>query len=294
MTLPHDPTSPAAAWEEWEASLADDDRSPATVDHYRKGLGWVPRELWVGPWADLTRPALMAALRAADRKPNGDRWSPSTRTRNRKCWAALQKFAVRLKFGAAVIDEEDLRGSGYGSREAIYSADQWAKLLAAAGSDAVVLALESLGLSGMRPSELCRATIADVRRRGEGTAIVLAKHKTAAKTGKPRVIPVGVNLCQLIAEAMGERTGGPVWLDPRGEAWTPASLARAFRRARSSAGLPAELKLYSTRHTFGTAAVKSIGEIGAAAILGHTTLTMTKRYTHLATGDLAAAMDAIG
>ena len=52
--------------------------------------------------------------------------------------------------------------------------------------------------------------------------------------------------------------------------------------------------LYCTRHTAGTKLVKEAGEIAASNVLGHATLTMTKRYAHLAAEDLADAADVLG
>ena len=213
---PHAPDSPAAAWAEWRASLLDLGRAATTIDGYRKGLAWCPPAAWAGPWADLERPGLLAALRAADLRPDGTRWSPSARTRNRKAWASLQRTAAELGFGAAVLTDRDLRGSGYGSRERIFAPDEWERLCAACPCPAARLAFRGLAASAMRPGELCRSTIADLRGEGRRRRIELEKHKTAEKTGKARVVPIGRALAEVIAEAVGDRTSGPIWLAPGG------------------------------------------------------------------------------
>ena len=294
MPCPH-PTSPAAAWEEWRGALADAERSPATVKGYRNGLRWVPPAMFVGAWADLERPPLLAALRAADVAPDGTRRSPSTRTRNRKAWATLQGYADDLGFGPAVLKARDLKGAGFGQRTAIFAPAEWAALLAATACPRATLAFEGLRWSGMRPGELCTAEMRHLTESGGVPAIVLTEHKTAAKTGEDRVIPVVAALAPVLARAVDGRDAGPIWRDPAGGPWNPDRLNWAFRKARRAAALPAALKLYSTRHTRGTELVAEVGEIAAAAILGHKGVAMTKRYAHLAgsaLGKIVAKIDA--
>ena len=84
-----------------------------------------------------------------------------------------------------------------------------------------------------RPTgELCRATIADVDRANR--VITLKEHKTARKTGQPRRIPIGRKLGELLDQAIGTRTEGPVFLSPAGKAWTrPESQPDVFPAAGS-------------------------------------------------------------
>src|SRR5215467_14784505 len=72
------------------------------------------------------------------------------------------------------------------------------------------LIYSALRQCGARPGELCRATIADIDR--TANAIVLREHKTARKTGKPRRIPIGRKLGDLLNQAIAQRTEGPVFL----------------------------------------------------------------------------------
>src|SRR6516164_7441714 len=79
---------------------------------------------------------------------------------------------------------------------------------------------------GARPGELCRATIGDIDR--TANAIILREHKTARKTGKPSRIPIGRKLGELLAQAIGERQSGPIFLSPAGKAWTVPNLSRTY------------------------------------------------------------------
>jgi integrase len=80
----------------------------------------------------------------------------------------------------------------------------------------VRLTYSALRQCGARPGELCRATIADVDR--AAAVITLKEHKTARKTGKPRRIPIGRKLGELLTQAIGDRQAGPIFLSPS-ETW---------------------------------------------------------------------------
>ena len=86
----------------------------------------------------------------------------------------------------------------------------------AQASPAFRLIYSALRQCGARPGELCRATIADVDRANR--VITLKEHKTARKTGQPRRIPIGRKLGELLDQAIGDRTEGPVFLSPSGTA----------------------------------------------------------------------------
>ena len=92
---------------------------------------------------------------------------------------------------------------------------------------------------------------------GRRGRITLAEHKTARKTGKPRVIPIGKNLGQTLRKAIGDRQPGPIFLSPTGEQWTVGNLSSTQRRLRDAAGLPRDLVLYLARHRFGTEALRA-------------------------------------
>jgi integrase len=108
---------------------------------------------------------------------------------------------------------------------------------------------------GTRPGELCRAQISDVD--WEKGRITLSEHKTARKTGKPRVIPIGKSFGQTLQKAIDHRQSGPVFRSPSGAAWAVGNLSSTHRRLRNAAGLPHDLVLYLARHRFGTEALRA-------------------------------------
>jgi integrase len=134
-------------------------------------------------------------------------------------------------------------------------------------------------------------TIADVDRLR--CVITLTEHKTARKTGKPRRIPIGRKLGELLDQAVEDRTAGPVFLSPAGAAWRVENLSRTYSRLRDQAGLPKDLVLYLARHECGTKICKARGIEYARRLLGHTNISTTQRYMHLDEKDLAEAQDLV-
>ena len=144
---------------------------------------------------------------------------------------------------------------------------------------------------GARPGELCRATVADVDK--ANCVITLKEHKTARKTGQPRRIPIGRKPGELLDQAIGTRTEGPVFLCPSGRGWRVENLSRTYSRLRDLAGLPKDLVLYLARHECGTKICREKGIEYARRLLGHTNISTTQRYMHLDDAELADAQDLI-
>ncbi len=153
-----------------------------------------------------------------------------------------------------------------GRRDRVPTAAETEAILAKA-SPAFRLIYSALRQCGARPGELCRATIADVGR--ANGVITLKEHKTARKTGKPRRIPIGKKLGELLDQAIGTRTDGPVFLSPAGKAWSVPNLSRTYSRLRNLAGLPRDLVLYLARHECGTKICREKGIEFARRLLGH-------------------------
>jgi integrase/recombinase XerC len=146
---------------------------------------------------------------------------------------------------------------------------------------------QALRASGARPNELARAQISDydAKRR----MIRLTSHKTARKTGRPRIIPVGTKLARLITISIGKRKSGPIFTTPRGVAWTVNNLSTQFKRLRDAAGISDELVLYSARHEAGTEFCRQHGILMASRLLGHANIGTTQIYTRLDYQHLAKA-----
>src|SRR6185295_4556869 len=127
--------------------------------------------------------------------------SNSTRHHNVVALERLQKFALEHK----LLDKPvfgKLEKPRAGQRDRVPTPDETEAILSRS-SPAFRLIYSALRQCGARPGELCRATIADIDR--AANAIVLREHKTARKTGKPRRIPIGRKLAELLTQAIGDR-----------------------------------------------------------------------------------------
>jgi integrase len=259
-------------------------RSPATQAFYRTRLrkfceNFRPREL-----ATLTPLEIDEHLALA-----GAGMSDSTRHHDVVALERLQKFALEHK----LLDKPvfgKLEKPRVGRRDRVPTPAETEAILAQA-SPAFRLIYAALRQCGARPGELCRATIADVDRANR--VITLKEHKTAHSTGMVRRIPIGKNLGELLDQAIGARTEGPVFLSPTGRAWQVANLSRTYSRLRDNAGLPRDLVLYLARHECGTKICREKGIEYARRLLGHANITTTQRYMHLDESELADAQDLV-
>jgi integrase len=204
------------------------------------------------------------------------------RRRPRRTVGQRQNFCVP-KFG-------NLEKPLVGRRDRVPTAIETETLLAKASPE-FRLTYSALRQCGARPGELCRATIADVDR--VKRVVTLKEHKTARMTEQPRRIPIGKKLGELLDQAIGGRTEGPVFLCPSGRVWRVENLSRTYSRLRDLAGLPKDLVLYLARHECGTKICHEKGIKYARRLLGHTNISTTQRYMHLDDGELADAQDLI-
>jgi len=272
-----------------------DKRARATCLLYHSRLrslvAFVPAEgeapLGVRELGVISREMIEAWLAAAARHPDGRPKAPDTIRANAIAFVQLQKWAVDYGFLANLIVEKVKKPMGRW-RERIPSPEETARLLEHAPRE-FELMYRALRQSGARPNELCRATIADWKR-GE-RMIVLARHKTAEKTGRTRKIAVGAKLEAMLFEAIGTRSAGPIFLNQKGSAWQPQRLSTIYRNLRNRAGLPKDLCLYLTRHEHGTILCRERGIKVACDALGHTTINTTQRYAHTTIEEQAAAQD---
>jgi len=133
--------------------------------------------------------------------------------------------------------------------------------------------------TGARPKELRDLTWEQV----QPDRWVLAKHKTARKVGKARVI-----ILTEAMRAMMERLRGNghthVFLNTEGGPWTMNAVRLQMQRLREKLGLADDLCAYLARHGFGTRAIlNGVNPSVVAELMGHNSLEMvSKVYVHLA------------
>ena len=141
-----------------------------------------------------------------------------------------------------------------------------------------MLAMEE---TGCRPGEVAKVTAADVSL--EAGTWTLAEHKTAHKTGKPRVVYLTGPVITLCRELIAKYPEGPIFRNRHGRPWTRNAIRCRFRHLRTKLKLPGVVA-YTLRHTYATEAlVNGVDPISLCELLGHTDVTMLmKHYQHLA------------
>lgn len=215
----------------------------------------------------------MAALKQANTFRDGPKvgqpLAPDTIRGNGIALKQMQAFAIKKKLiKAPLIDDDDIPMPAGRSRQRLPTGDEVAQIKTVSSAEFGVV-LDALRRSGARPNEIARATYADW---DQVTGVItLLDHKTAGKTGQPRVIVVGKKLEALILESLNGRTAGHLFLKPQGSPWDSNSLSATFRRARNQLGLDGRLVIYTNRHGHATAMYGSFGELATQLSLGHST-----------------------
>jgi integrase len=162
------------------------------------------------------------------------------------------------------------------------SVEQVERLVAAASPPMVGLIIRFLAATGMRQEEVCGL---------EWAQVSLARREvllTRAKTSSPRVVPLGDSAMAVLAEVPRDPISPFVfWHGKDGSRYR--RFANAFVLAARKAEVP--YRCHDLRHFFASEFLMATGDIGALQrIVGHKTVTMTMRYSHLATRHLHRAM----
>lgn len=141
--------------------------------------------------------------------------------------------------------------------------------------------LYALRQTGARPSEICQLTWDQVL----ADRWVIAKHKTARKTQRPRTIPLTRNMQRLMRILRTRRSGDRhVFLNCEGRPWNPNSILQHLKRVKDRLGIKGSVYTYQLRHSFATYAMLGGSNTAMVAeLLGHVDTTMVSRtYSHLA------------
>lgn len=139
----------------------------------------------------------------------------------------------------------------------------------------------ALTLTGCRPGEVARVTAADVDRKAG--LWVLDKHKTARKTGKPRIVYLSDEALAMTLELAAEHPEGPLFLNSRGRPWTRNALRIRFRNLRKKHPELKGVVCYTYRSSFATDLLEAgTPDATVGAALGHTgTATLHRHYNRL-------------
>lgn len=152
----------------------------------------------------------------------------------------------------------------------VYLTTQQVRAIAAAAGGEAGDAITFAALTGLRKGELLRLTPANIVR----GAVVLDAN---TKSGRPRVVPMPLQAARIAAKRV------PWTL-------TPDSLRNAFERAREDVGLP-DVRFHDLRHAYASWLVQSGQSLATVRdLLGHSSLAVTSRYSHLADQHLRAAV----
>jgi integrase len=272
---------------------------------------WAPQhlEFWkdqIGglPIREVSRKDVNAALATLRTMParrggfggvkiTGTTLSAGTVNRYLATLSSVFNFALERE----IIDDHPMKGGKVkklkesNGRRRILSPDEEARLMAAAEASTwpmLALFVRLCLTTAARRSEALRLRWRDVNL-DESVAIL-----PTSKNDRPRALPLVADVRAAFEAAKKVKPLHSDWVffDPKNPA-KPKSIASEWKTCRINAGLyndrddPLErVVLHTTRHTAVTRMIKGGANLAqAAAVSGHQTLAMLKRYEHLAASD---------
>lgn len=240
-------------------------------------------------YADLITPfrEMWGKLRVAQlRKKHVKRWLDAKGYNPTSANRALG--AVKRAFNWAVEEEHipknpiaHVRKPKSLTRDRTLTAEERELILSSIRDRAFRRFVNAMTLTGCRPGEVARVTAAYFDE--QDGVWVLPQHKTAKKTGKPRIVYLPPEAVALTRELIAERPDGPLFLNSRGKPWTRNAVRIRFRELRRRHPELKGVIAYTYRSSFATDALESgVQDATVAALLGHTnTTTLHKFYARL-------------
>ncbi len=167
------------------------------------------------------------------------------------------------------------------TRDRILTMDERGLILMSAKGQAFREYLAALTLTGARPGEVARVSKETVDL--DRGIWIFTKHKTAKKTGKPRIIYLCPEALELTKKLLAEHPEGPIFRNSRGKPWTRNAIRIRFRNLRKKHPQLKGIIAYSYRSSFATDALEQgVPDTTVATLLGHTnTGTLHKFYARL-------------
>jgi integrase len=155
--------------------------------------------------------------------------------------------------------------------------------LIASCSESIRSIVTMLFFSGCRIGEALSLDWRDVR---DGSAN-FTTYKGKSKRRRVRAVP----LVPEVLDVLGEREVGRVFKRPDGSAWDYDSFYNIWSRAIETSGIE-DFRPHDARHTFASHLVQKGASLRAVAdLLGHTSMAMVMRYSHLAPSHLANTIE---
>lgn len=139
----------------------------------------------------------------------------------------------------------------------------------------------ALTLTGCRPGEVARLTAEQVDL--ERGLWVFGKHKTAKKTGRPRIVYLCPEALVLTRRLIEKSAVGPLFRNTRGMPWTRNAVRIRFRNLRKKYPQLKGIVAYTYRSSFATDALEAgVPDATVSTLLGHTnTNTLHRFYARL-------------
>lgn len=153
--------------------------------------------------------------------------------------------------------------------------------------------------TGMRRGELCglQWDSVDFERNQIEVRRIRDRHglREKTKTNRPRCIPMNQEVRRALMLLWKRPRAEFVFLDRMGEPINPHHVCRAFRAAQARAKMKVEIRFHDLRHTFASHyAMNSGGNMFALReMLGHSSIEMSMRYSHLAKDHLAKEVERV-
>jgi integrase len=252
------------------------------------------------PFESVTREDVQAWRERLQAGKKGRSLKPQTVNDYVKRAKTCVRRALRLGFAGAFAawDLEPLNTGATTMHTDLLSPAQRAAIIAHA-SPSLALLLRALDLTGARPHELCKATVADYNRE-RGT--VRLSHRKGKGELRERDVVLGPKGRALFAEAAAGKIGlallFPSWC---GKRWLRAGWADHFRaavKAARAAGtdLPRTVRAYSFRHAHISEAIQLHGFDAMTVAKQHGTSVqiIEKHYFRLMDSDLRKRLASVG
>lgn len=216
---------------------------------------------------------------------------------------------VKRAFNWAVEEEHILRNPiahvrkpRFVTRDRILEPGERELILSAIRDESFRDFILGMSMTGCRPGEVASVTRENVSL--QHGVWILPKHKTAKRTGRPRIVYLSPAALALTTRLMAKHPEGPIFRNYRGgKPWSRNAIRQRFKRIRQKFPQLAGVVAYTYRSSFATDALeKGIPDATVAELLGHSgTGTLHRFYnklsakvTHLRNAAATAGVDQLG